>query len=73
MLEALGPKMAAIQEKETDNEKMAALARETYKVVKQVLEDIIPEKHTWRTKGNLVLLGGIMINVDGANNDMFAP
>jgi len=34
----------------------------------------MPEKHHWMTeKSKLVLLGGIMINVDGTGNDMFAP
>jgi hypothetical protein len=38
------------------------------------MKDILPAKHAWmKEDSKLVLLGGIMINVDGDNNDMFAP
>ena len=73
MTEALGPAMTSMLEKE-GNSQMEELARQTFKIVQKVLYEIMPEKHHWMTeKSKLVLLGGIMINVDGTGNDMFAP
>jgi len=75
MMEALGPRMETIQAAEGDNKQMEELARETFNVVKQVLYDIIGTDHSkWmKKKGKLMLLGGIMLNMDGEGNDMFAP
>jgi len=49
MMEALGKSdvMKRIQAKKTENEKNTQLSEETYKVVKKVLDDILPKKHDW--------------------------
>ena len=74
MMEALGPKMETIQAADGANKQMEELARETFNIVESVLTDIIGKEHKWmKGKGKLMLLGGIMLNLDGKKNDMFAP
>jgi hypothetical protein len=63
-MEALAPHMETLKATEDQNERMAALAYETYVMVEEMLFRIIDRK--WMSKDSkLVLLGGIMINVDG--------
>ena len=51
---------------------MATLAYETYAMVEEMLFKIIDRK--WMSaESKLVLLGGIMINVDGEASDLFIP
>jgi len=71
-MEALAPHMETLQATEDQNERMAALAYETYVMVEEMLFRIIDRK--WMSEDSkLVLLGGIMINVDGQAADMFIP
>ena len=63
--------MKVILAESTENDKQDKLVREMYKIVKNFLEDIMHQK--WMGGGSkLVLLGGIMINVDNGD-DMFLP
>lgn len=49
------------------------LAKETYIIVENFLEDII-DNHWMSENSKLVLLGGIMLNIDGERPmDMFLP
>jgi len=64
--------MDAVNGGDTDNEKMALLAYETYVMVEEMLFDIVDRK--WMSPDSkLILLGGIMINMDGDAPDLFLP
>ncbi len=54
------------------NAVMAALAFETYAMVEEMLNEII-DRQWMDPNSKLVLLGGIMINVDGEAPDLFLP
>jgi hypothetical protein len=72
IIESLKPVMKNLMASDDQNERMAALAYETYAMVEKMLFDIIDRK--WMSKDSkLVLLGGIMINIDGEAADMFIP
>jgi len=72
IIESLKPVMKNLMASDDQNERMAALAYETYAMVEKMLFDIIDRK--WMSEDSkLVLLGGIMINVDGEAADMFIP
>lgn len=54
------------------NGKQAQLAYETYDIAMDMLEDIMDKK--WmRDDSKLIILGGLMINVDGSDQDYFQP
>ena len=64
--------MPSIEENDSNNAKMAALAYQTYEIVEKQIATIIGRK--WMDeKSKLVLLGGIMINIDGGAPDLFIP
>ena len=72
IIEALKPVMKKVMASDDSNERMTKLAYETYTLVEEMLFDIIDRK--WMdTESKLVLLGGIMINVDGEASDLFIP
>jgi len=64
--------MPEIENEETQNAKMAKLALDTYAIVEQEIEKIMDRK--WMDpKSKLILLGGVMINIDGDAPDLFLP
>jgi len=64
--------MPEIENEETQNAKMAKLAFDTYAIVEQEIEKIMDRK--WMDpKSKLILLGGVMINIDGDAPDLFLP
>lgn len=72
IVEHLKPYMNRIESNEDENSKMAALAFETYGIAERFLEQIIGLE--WMGENSkFVLLGGIMINVDGLASDFFLP
>ena len=65
----LKSRVAAVHESE---EPMVALAYELYKIVKDFLEKVLT--YTWMgPNSKLALLGGVMINCEGENPDLFLP
>lgn len=72
IIEALKPHVDKVKASGDKNAIMAALAYETYAMVEEMLNDITDLK--WMdTNSKLVLLGGIMINMDGDAPDLFIP
>lgn len=65
--------MPAIEEGENSNEKMAILAYETYKIVRNGIMSITQNNSWMGEKSKLILVGGIMINMDGKAHDLFIP
>jgi len=52
---------------------METLTRETFKLIENMLNEIIPDKRPWMGEDSLlVMLGGASINVNGGD-DLFAP
>ena len=72
IIEQLKPSMDKLLLTTDDNKRMAELAYETYVMVEEMIFQIVDRK--WMSKDSkLVLLGGIMINIDGDAADMFIP
>jgi hypothetical protein len=64
--------MGAVNAGDDENQKMALLAYETYTMVEEMLFDIV-DRHWMSSESKLILLGGIMINMDGDAPDLFLP
>jgi len=68
----LKPYMQEILAIEDKNARSAMLASKTFEIAKKFLEDIV--ETSWMGENSkLVILGGIMINVDGPGQDLFQP
>ena len=72
IVDKLRPSMKSLNSLTNHNEVMTALAYETYKIVNSQIDTII-DKAWMKAESKLVLIGGIMINVDGEAADMFIP
>ena len=56
------------------NSQQSALAHETFDIVEGVLNDITKDGMGWMGEDSkLILLGGLMINIDGSDQDYFEP
>jgi len=70
--DALKGYMPGIADQETQNAKMAKLAMDTYAIVEQEVRKIVDRK--WMDPhSKLIVLGGVMINIDGDAPDLFLP
>ena len=72
IIAALRPHVEKVRGAGEHNAVMAALAFETYAMVEQMLFEVI-DRHWMSEESKLVLLGGIMLNVDGDAPDQFVP
>jgi len=72
IIDALRPHVEKLSGAGEHNDVMAALAFETYNMVEEMLYETIDRR--WMSPhSKLVLLGGIMLNVDGDAPDQFVP
>jgi len=64
--------MSKINKEKDINKKMARLTFETYNIASNFLNKIVDT--TWMSeKSKLIILGGIVINMEGDGGDQFLP
>jgi hypothetical protein len=72
IIDALRPHLEQVRGAGDADAVMAALAFETYNMVEEMLFETI-DRQWMAAESKLVLLGGIMLNIDGDAPDMFIP
>ena len=72
IIDELRSRMDAINAITDADGRQAKLAHETYELVKRVLNDIM-DSGWMGPDSKLILLGGLMINIDGSDQDYFEP